>query len=227
MDNVKVNWEKVDGLLPVIAQDKDTKEVLMMAYMNKETYELTCKTKIAHYFSRTKQRVWKKGESSGNIQKVSAMYLDCDNDTLLLQIEQIGGAACHTGRVSCFYQRVDTNEIVGEVNENATANYGIIDKVYHVIQERRFAAPESSYVAKLMKKGENTILKKVVEEAGEFCFAVKDNDEKEIVYEAADLMFHMLVALGNKDINPDRIDQELARRFGMSGIEEKNNRDDR
>lgn len=227
MDMNNVNWEKVDGLLPVIAQDAETKEVLMMAYMNEETYELTCKTKIAHYFSRTKQRVWKKGESSGNIQKVKAMYLDCDNDTLLLQIEQVGGCACHTGRVSCFFQRIDTGEVLGEVSEEATAAYSIIDKVFHVIQERRFADPESSYVSKLFHKGENSILKKVVEEAGELCFAIKDNNEEEIVYEATDLVFHTLVALGYKDINPDRIKQELARRFGMSGIEEKNSRDDK
>ena len=225
MGMTNVNWEKVDGLLPVIAQDAQTKEVLMMAYMNKEAYALTCKTKIAHYFSRTKQRLWKKGESSGNIQNVKAMFVDCDNDTLLLQIEQVGGCACHTGRPSCFFQRIDTDEIVGKVNEEATAAYSIIDKVFHVIGERRFADPESSYVSKLFHKGENAILKKVIEEAGELCFAIKDNNEEEIVYEATDLVFHTLVALGYKDINPDRIKQELARRFGMSGIEEKNSRD--
>ena len=122
MENVVVDWKKVEGLLPVIVQDEKTKDVLMMAYINKETYELTCKTKIAHYFSRTKQRVWKKGESSGNIQKVSAMFLDCDNDTLLLHVEQVGGKACHTGRTSCFYQRLDTGEVLGEVDESATPN---------------------------------------------------------------------------------------------------------
>jgi len=216
----KVDWEKSD-LIPVIAQDFETGEVLMLAYMNKEALSLTLETGLAHYFSRSKQRIWKKGESSGNIQKVKEAYIDCDNDTLLLKIEQVGGAACHTGRRSCFFTKLDTGEIVSEADETQTAQYSVIDKVYHVVLERKKADPESSYVASLFAKGENSILKKVVEEAGEFCFAVKDDDEKEIVYEAADLAFHVLVALGEKNIDPDRIKQELERRFGLSGIEEK------
>ena len=216
----KVDWEKSD-LIPVIAQDFETGEVLMLAYMNKEALSLTLETGLAHYFSRSKQRIWKKGESSGNIQKVKEAYIDCDNDTLLLKIEQVGGAACHTGRRSCFFTKLDTGEIVSEADATQTAQYSVIDKVYHVVLERKKADPESSYVASLFAKGENSILKKVVEEAGEFCFAVKDDDEKEIVYEAADLAFHVLVALGEKNIDPDRIKQELERRFGLSGIEEK------
>lgn len=216
----KVDWEKSE-LIPVIAQDARSGEVLMLAYMNKEALELSLESGLAHYFSRSKQRIWKKGESSGNIQKIEEAYIDCDNDTLLLKIEQVGGAACHTGRRSCFFTRLDTGEIVSEADETQTANYSVTDKVYHVIQERKKADPQSSYVASLLHKGENSYLKKVVEEAGEFCFAVKDNDEKEIVYEAADLAFHVLVALGAKNIDPDRIKQELERRFGLSGIEEK------
>ncbi len=216
----KVDWEKSD-LIPVIAQDFESNEVLMLAYMNKEALSLTLETGLAHYFSRSKQRIWKKGESSGNIQKVKEAYIDCDNDTLLLKIEQVGGAACHTGRRSCFFTKLDTGEIVSEADAAQTAQYSVIDKVYHVVLERKKADPESSYVASLFAKGENSILKKVVEEAGEFCFAVKDDDEKEIVYEAADLAFHVLVALGEKNIDPDRIKQELERRFGLSGIEEK------
>ena len=216
----KVDWEKSD-LIPVIAQDFESNEVLMLAYMNKEALSLTLETGLAHYFSRSKQRIWKKGESSGNIQKVKEAYIDCDNDTLLLKIEQVGGAACHTGRRSCFFTKLDTGEIVSEADATQTTQYSVIDKVYHVVLERKKADPESSYVASLFAKGENSILKKVVEEAGEFCFAVKDDDEKEIVYEAADLAFHVLVALGEKNIDPDRIKQELERRFGLSGIEEK------
>ncbi len=216
----RVDWEKSD-LIPVIAQDYESGEVLMLAYMNREALELTLQSGLAHYFSRSKQRIWQKGESSGNIQKVKEAYIDCDNDTLLLKIEQVGGAACHTGRKSCFFTRLDSGEIVSQPDATATAHYGIIDKVYHVVQERKSADPSSSYVASLLHKGENSYLKKVVEEAGEFCFAVKDDDEGEIVYEAADLAFHVLVALGAKNIDPDRIKQELARRFGLSGIEEK------
>ncbi len=216
----RVDWEKSD-LLPVIAQDAESGEVLMLAYMNREALERSMETGLAHYFSRSKQRIWKKGETSGNIQKIKEAYIDCDNDTLLLKIEQAGGAACHTGRRSCFFTRLDDGKIVSEANEALTQNYSIFDKVYHIIQERKSANPENSYVASLLHKGENSYLKKVVEEAGEFCFAVKDDDEKEIVYEAADLAFHVLVALGAKNIDPDRIKQELERRFGLSGIEEK------
>lgn len=225
MQNIinKIDWEK-SNLLPVIAQDYETNEVLMLAYMNQEAFELTLETKTAHYFSRSKKRIWKKGESSGNIQIIKEMFIDCDDDTLLIKIEQVGGSACHTGRKSCFFTNILTNEVTLVVDNAAVSNYSITDQLYHVIQERKKADPQTSYVAKLLHKGENSILKKVVEEAGEFSFAVKDNDENEIIYEAADLAFHTLVALGYKNINPDRVDQELARRFGLSGIEEKNMR---
>ncbi len=221
----KIDWEK-SPLIPVIAQDYQSKEVLMLAYMDKEALSLTLSTKKAHYFSRSKQRIWMKGESSGNIQNIKDIMIDCDNDTLLIMIEQVGGAACHTGRKSCFFTKLESDEVVSEVDERVVANYSIFDQLYHVIQERKKVDPKSSYVASLLHKGENSYLKKVVEEAGEFCFAVKDDDEAEIIYEAADLAFHTLVALGDKNINPDRIKQELARRFGLSGIEEKNARSD-
>lgn len=216
----RVDWEKSD-LIPVIAQDYQTGDVLMLAYMNKEALTQTLQTGLVHYFSRSKQRIWQKGESSGNVQKLKEAYIDCDNDTLLLKIEQVGGVACHTGRPSCFFTKLESGEVTESADLHATANYSVIDKLYHVIQERKQADPETSYVASLLRKGDNSILKKVVEEAGEFCFAVKDDDAEEIVYEAADLAFHVLVALGAKNIDPDRIKQELARRSGLSGIEEK------
>ncbi|WP_418640694.1 bifunctional phosphoribosyl-AMP cyclohydrolase/phosphoribosyl-ATP diphosphatase HisIE [Sulfurimonas sp. ST-27] len=218
----RVDWEKQE-LLPVIVQDNTTNEVLMMAYMNKEALELSLKTKQAHYFSRSKQRIWKKGESSGHIQEIISFFIDCDNDTLLIKVNQ-NGVACHTGRKSCFFTELQSGEITSEVEVNTEAAYGVIDTLYHTIQERKSADPATSWTAKLLSKGENTILKKVVEEAGEYCFAHKDNDEKEMVYEAADLTYHMLVALASKNISPDRIKQELARRFDMSGIAEKNAR---
>lgn len=218
-----IDWEKVGGLLPVIVQEELSKDVLMMAYMNEEAYMLTCKTKIAHYFSRTKQRIWKKGETSGNIQNIKAIYLDCDNDTLLLSVEQVGGVACHTGRHSCFFQRIDKDEVMSSPKDTVVT-YGIIDTLYHIIEERRQSDPQTSYVAKLLHGKENSLLKKVVEEAGELCFAIKDKNDDEIVYEAADLVFHTLVALSSQKIHPDRVKQELQRRFGTSGIEEKNSR---
>ncbi len=220
----RVDWEKCE-LLPVIVQDVANNEVLMMAYMNKEALELSLSTKIAHYFSRSKQRIWKKGESSGHTQAIHSLSLDCDNDTLLIKVTQ-EGVACHTGRRSCFFRELESGETSSEIEVDTTAAYGVIDTLYHTIQERKNADPSSSWTAKLMSKGDNTILKKVVEESGEFCFAYKDNDENEIIYEAADLTYHMLVALAVKNISPDRIKQELASRFDMSGIAEKNSRED-
>ena len=220
----QIDWQKQE-LLPVIVQEASTNEVLMMAYMNQEALRLSLQTKIAHYFSRSKQRIWKKGESSGHTQEIEDFFLDCDNDTLLIKVKQ-NGVACHTGRKSCFFTRLETGESVSEVSINTTATYGVIDTLYHTIQERKNADPSSSWTAKLFAKGENTILKKVVEEAGEYCFAHKDNDVDEMIYEAADLTYHMLVALAAKNISPDRIKQELERRFDFSGIEEKNSRKD-
>jgi len=220
----RVDWEKSE-LLPVIVQDVSNNEVLMMAYMNKEALSLSLETKVAHYFSRSKQRIWKKGESSGHTQAIHSFSLDCDNDTLLIKVTQ-EGVACHTGRRSCFFTELESGETNSEVEVDTTAAYGVIDTLYHTIQERKNADPETSWTAKLLNKGENTILKKVVEEAGEYCFAHKDDDESEMVYEAADLTYHMLVALASKNISPDRIKQELARRFDMSGIAEKNARKD-
>jgi len=220
----RVDWEKQE-LLPVIVQDNTSNEVLMMAYMDKEALELSLKTKLAHYFSRSKQRIWKKGESSGHTQKIVSFFLDCDNDTLLIKVDQ-KGVACHTGRKSCFFTQLQSGEVTSEVEVNTQAVYGVIDTLYHTIQERKNADPKTSWTAKLLSKGDNTILKKVVEEAGEYCFAHKDNNEEEMIYEAADLTYHMLVALASKNISPDRIKQELARRFDMSGIAEKNSRQD-
>ena len=220
----RVDWEKSE-LLPVIVQDSSNNEVLMMAYMNKEALELSLSTKIAHYFSRSKQRIWKKGESSGHTQTIHSFNIDCDNDTLLIKVTQ-EGVACHTGRRSCFFTELESGEVNSEVEVSSEALYGVIDTLYHTIQERKNADPDTSWTAKLLSKGDNTILKKVVEEAGEFSFAYKDNDESEMIYEAADLTYHMLVALASKNISPDRIKQELARRFNMSGIAEKDSRDD-
>lgn len=219
----RIDWQKI-SLLPVIVQDSANQEVLMMAYMNKEALELSLSTRIAHYFSRSKQRIWKKGESSGHTQQINSFNIDCDNDTLLIKVVQ-NGFACHTGRRSCFFTELESGEIQSEAEVSSEALYGVIDTLYHTIQDRKKADPSTSWTAKLLSKGDNTILKKVVEEAGEFSFAYKDNDEHEIIYEAADLTYHVLVALAAKNISPDRVKQELARRFDMSGIVEKNSRD--
>jgi len=225
MNNIinKVDFEKENGLVPVVTQDHETNEVLMLAYMDKEALELTLSTNYAHYFSRSKQRIWKKGESSNHTQEIKSIKIDCDNDTILLKVAQ-NGVACHTGRKSCFFTDLDTNTITSEVEIDTTSAYGVIDTLYHTILEKKNDDPKKSYTAKLLQGEENSMLKKIVEEAGEFTFAVKDNDEKEIIYEGADLMYHCLVAMASKNISPDRIKQELARRFGIGGIEEKESR---
>jgi len=217
----KIDFQKNGGLIPVIVQDVDSGEVLMLAYMNEEALNLTQQTKFAHYFSRSRNKLWKKGESSGHTQEVKEILIDCDNDTILLKVKQ-NGVACHTGRKSCFFTNLENNEEVLKVEKKI--EYNFLDNLYHTLLERKGADPKSSYVASLYNKGENSILKKVVEEAGEFSFAIKDDDKNEIIYEAADLLFHSLVALAYKNIHPEAILNELKRREGVSGIEEKNSR---
>ncbi|MGB5920414.1 bifunctional phosphoribosyl-AMP cyclohydrolase/phosphoribosyl-ATP diphosphatase HisIE [Arcobacter sp.] len=224
MKNIEnIAWEKMNGLIPVITQDSTTNEVLMLAYMDKEALDLTLSTKFAHYFSRSKQRIWKKGEESGHTQEIVEIMLDCDNDTILIKVIQ-EGVACHTGRKSCFFTNLETNEIISEVEVNTSNKYSVLDNLFHVIQDRKNDDPKKSYTSKLLNGKENSMLKKIVEEAGEFTFAVKDDNSEEMIYEAADLVYHTMVALASKNISPDRIKQELARRFGMSGIDEKNSR---
>lgn len=223
----KIDWDKMEGLIPVVTQEASTNEVLMLAYMNKQALELTLKTNIAHYFSRSKQRIWKKGESSRHIQEVVDILVDCDDDTILLKVNQTG-VACHTGRKSCFFTSIKeekTKEVL-DVEVDTSSAYGVIDTLYHTICEKKNDDPKTSYTAKLLQGKQNSMLKKIVEESGEFTFAIKDDDQEEIIYEAADITYHVLVALASKGINPDRVKQELARRFGMSGIEEKNSRKD-
>ena len=219
----KIDFKKSGGVVPVIVQEYETNEVLMLAYMDQEALELTLATNFAHYFSRSKQRIWKKGESSNHTQEIHSISLDCDNDTILLKVKQ-NGVACHTGRKSCFFTDLKSGAITSEIKIDTTKMYGVVDTLYHTICAKKDDNPSKSYTAKLLQGKQNSMLKKIVEEAGEFTFAIKDNDIDEIIYEGADLVYHCLVALASKDVTPDRIKQELARRFGMSGIEEKNSR---
>ncbi len=217
-----------NGLIPAITRDATSGEVLMMAFMNAEAVKRTQETGTVHYYSRSRQKLWMKGESSGHVQKVREIRVDCDADCLLITVEQVG-AACHTGHHSCFYRVVDGSDMTtdGEKEVDAAAIYGredILDAVYHVIQERRQNPSEKSYVASLFAKGLDKILGKIGEEATETAVAGKGGDRDEVVYEVADLFFHTLVLLGYYDLPPERIYQELRRRFGLSGIDEKNSR---
>ena len=159
---MQIDWQK--GLIPVVTQDENG-EVLMLAYMNEEAFKLSCESGYAHYFSRSKNRIWKKGESSGNTQKIKQIKLDCDNDAILLKVEQIG-AACHTGSYSCFFKEfyiLGNSRIPSENSRLPSANtpsYGILDELYHTCLERKLSGDETtSYTAKLYKKAPNSYLK--------------------------------------------------------------------
>lgn len=213
ISSVKFN-EK--GLIPAIVQDYATGEVLMMAYMNKEALGKTVSTGRAHYFSRSRNKLWLKGETSGNFQDVKAIYYDCDEDAVLLKVEQIG-AACHTGERSCFFRRVDNGA-------EEAAGLAVLSDLFKTIEQRKKAAPEKSYVASLYAKGIDAILEKVKEESSELIDAAKDNKKGEIIHETADLLFHTFILLGQKNISLQDILNELKRRAGVSGIEEKASR---
>jgi len=159
---IAIDCEKTP-LIPAIVQDVSTKEVLMLAYMNQEAFEKRRDTGYAHYYSRSRKRLWKKGETSGHTQEIVQMMLDCDGDTLLLLVHQ-RGVACHTGRKSCFFTDIQKGETVSEAEVDTTAMYGVIDTLYHTILERKNGDPKASYTAKLLQGKENGMLKKIVEE---------------------------------------------------------------
>lgn len=248
LDDVKFD---AHGLIPAIAQDRDTGRILMVAWMNRESLQLTAERRQGVYFSRSRQALWHKGESSGHTQDVHEIRLDCDGDVIVLQITQKGGIACHTGRESCFY-RVLTPEgwqIVDAVKKDPEAIYGstarthqatpIVDQITasetldvlaqlgQIVQERKNADPSSSYVASLYHKGLNKILEKVGEEAFETVIAAKDASEadtQDLIYETADLWFHVIVMLGQFNVPPQAVLDELSRRFDLSGLDEKASR---
>jgi phosphoribosyl-AMP cyclohydrolase / phosphoribosyl-ATP pyrophosphohydrolase len=218
---LKINWDKTE-LLPVIIQDSITNEVLMLAYMNEEALELTKNTGFAHYFSRSKQRIWKKGESSNHTQEIVDILLDCDSDTLLLKVKQ-NGVACHTGRKSCFFTSLKNEKIILEKEVDLESVYGVVDTLYHTLLERKSSGDQNSWTKKLLDDKE-LLKSKINEEADELCRAIDNESDENVISEASDLLYHSLVGLASRDISPDRVKQELARRFGMSGIEEKNSR---
>ncbi len=215
---MNIDWKKTP-LVPAIAQSAESGDVLMLAYMNEEAYRLTLETGYAHYFSRSKQRIWKKGESSGHTQKVLDLLIDCDADTILLKVEQ-KGVACHTGRPSCFFTSVTQGKVIADKAVDTEAIYGVVDTLYHTILERKNSGGEKSWTRKLLNDKE-LLLSKIREEADELATAIDEESDEQVIYEAADLLYHSLVGLGYREISPDRVKQELARRFGMSGIEEK------
>ncbi len=214
-----------NGLIPAIAQDAESGQVLMHAHMNAEALARTLETGLAHYYSRSRQRLWRKGEESGHVQRVRTILYDCDEDTLLLQVDQTV-AACHTGNRSCFYRALPVAGVAPAETPDrrfdpATtySGLGILADVYGVIQDRKTHPSEGSYVASLFGGGQDRILKKVAEETAEVLMASKDADRRQLIYEMADLWFHTLVLLAQHDIRPEEIAQELGRRFGKRKAE--------
>lgn len=245
-----------NGLIPAIAQDRDTGKILMMAWQNRKALELTAKTGTGVYFSRSRGKLWHKGETSGHTQIVHEIRTDCDADVIILIITQIGDIACHTGRASCFYKSLDTkcgewlttddvikdpSDIYGKTSSLATTakthlNTNIIRELDAILHERKHADKDSSYVASLYHKGLNKILEKIGEESTESIIAAKELElirsqnqddtaaKSDVIYEIADMWFHSLVALHRLNLLGDDVLTELGRRFGLSGIDEKNSR---
>jgi phosphoribosyl-ATP pyrophosphohydrolase/phosphoribosyl-AMP cyclohydrolase len=233
----QVKWD-ARGLVPAIAQDAHTGRVLMFAWMNRDALEETVRRGEAVYWSRSRQRLWHKGEESGHVQTVRDIRLDCDGDVILLQVEQAGGIACHTGRESCFFNRLENGrwEVADPVRKDPQRIYGqprthgdptdaadasdVLRRLHATITSRQGGDPSQSYVARLFHKGDDAILKKIGEEATELVMAAKDGDTEKIIYETADLWFHSLVALARHGLSPQQVLDELQRREGRSGLAE-------
>ena len=201
-ENFKLNG---DGLIPIIVQDYKTDEVLMMAYMNKEAYNKTISTGKMTYFSRSRQEIWIKGLTSGHYQYVKSIEIDCDNDTLLAKVKQIG-AACHTGNRSCFYRNLVSSPYV------QTNPLKVFNDVMSVIEDRKLHPKEGSYTNYLFDKGIDKILKKVGEEATEIIIAAKNPDAEEIKYEISDFLYHVMVLMVLRGVSWEDIVKELANR---------------
>ncbi len=221
-----------NGLIPAIAQDAESGEVLMLAYMNRESLEKTLKTGKAWYYSRSRQKLWLKGETSGHYQLVQDIQTDCDQDTILLKVTQLGAGACHEGYKSCFHYPVgaeDTEQVAdalavkGGDNEAPEPTFdpetvykdrpeAIVQELYQVIQGRKKEPVEGSYTTYLFTKGLDKILKKVGEETAEVIIGAKNPGTDELVYEAADLLYHLLVLLVEKGASPEDVFRELQSR---------------
>ncbi|HET6676218.1 MAG TPA: bifunctional phosphoribosyl-AMP cyclohydrolase/phosphoribosyl-ATP diphosphatase HisIE [Nitrospiraceae bacterium] len=203
------------GLLPAVIQDWRDATVLMVGYMNQQAITQTLSTKFVHFWSRSRRKLWKKGETSGHVLIVKDLFVDCDCDTILVKAEPVG-PTCHTGMRTCFFARLDEN---GKAIRNSSQNAagGILERIYQTILDRKAVPKPGSYVSTLLEGGADRILKKVAEEAGEVMLASKNNDPAEIIYETADLLFHVLLVLGYHNITIHDVWAELAGRYGKSG----------
>ena len=219
--NVDLSMIQFDahGLVPVVVQEENN-QVLMLAYMNREALEKTIETGAAWYYSRSRKKLWKKGETSGNVQRVQELSYDCDGDTLLLRVKQTG-VACHTGSYSCFsgrkLYRASENSIVPVDAKDDMPLAEILSDLYQVIQSRRLHPVEGSYTNYLFDKGQDKILKKLGEETAETIIASKNNIREDVLYEMGDLWYHCLVLLAYHNMTPEDLLEELKRRHNGGG----------
>lgn len=190
-----------DGLIPVVVQDYLTNEILMVAWANKEAFDLMTSTGYTHFWSRSRQKLWKKGEESGHVQEIVSIQLDCDADTLLVRVKQTG-PACHTGQPTCF------NETIYGSTEGTMS---IIPNLKRVLEDRLENPKYDSYTC-LLYSDENKMCKKIVEEAGEFVLALKDKNEEEMAWELADLIYHTMVAITKTDFPMEMVYEKLEER---------------
>lgn len=200
----KVNFKKGRGLVPAIVQDASNDRVLMQAYMNEEALRLTLARGKTHFWSRSRRKIWQKGEESGHHSLVQNAVLDCDNDAILFKVQQIG-PVCHTGKETCFYR-----PIVPEGEQAVDAK--IVEKIFEVVKERIQNPTKKSYVSRLTAEGEDSVLKKIGEESVELILASKEDNTKEITHEAADVFFHILVLFAKKGLKLTSILEELEQR---------------
>lgn len=212
------------GLMPAVVQDYQTKEVLMLAYVDGETLKLSLEKGETVFYSRSRQEIWHKGATSGNTQKIKEIYYDCDQDTILFLVDP-AGPACHTGEKSCFYRQLtaDSDSEDKAVQEDVEPpkeseqkpeyrEEKIVDFLYQLILNRKEELPEDSYTSYLFEEGIDKILKKVGEESAEVIIAAKNKEKSELIYESADLIYHLLVLLAQKDVRPEEIRKELFQR---------------
>jgi len=204
------------GLIPAVVQDWLDGTVLMVGYMNQEALSQTLATKSVHFWSRSRKKLWEKGETSGNKLHVKGLFIDCDRDTILVKAQPVG-PTCHTGERACFFTAIDPEGWI-ESGKTSDAAGGILEAIARTLEMRKAHPQPGSYTTKLFEGGQDKILKKVAEEAGEVLLASKGGKRDEIVYEVADLFFHTLMVLGYHDVPLQAIYEELAKRFGKPGL---------
>jgi len=208
-----IKWD-LNGLIPAVVQDAVSKDVLMMAYMNRESLKISLETGQAWFWSRSRGELWHKGATSGNTQVIKSVKIDCDQDTLLLLVDP-AGPACHTGKYSCFFQDITASLVPFEPSPEyivPSPRFEILSTLESVIASRDVERPEGAYTTYLFEKGIDKILKKVGEETAEVIIAAKNKDHDELRYEASDLLFHLLVLLREAKLPLDDLMQELDRR---------------